>query len=38
MGWQSPNQASYAFSIVFAVVWLGSFIVTLNALLLGGKM
>jgi hypothetical protein len=38
MSWQSPDQASYAFSIVFAVVWLGSLIVTFNALLLGGKM
>ena len=32
------NQRSLAFAIVFVIVWAGSFIITLNAKMLGGKM
>lgn len=37
---QAPNsdQASYAFADVFVTVWVGSAVVTLNALLLQGKV
>merc|ERR1712190_566529 len=34
----SPDQASYAFADVFVIVWVGSAVVTLNALLLEGKV
>jgi len=34
----SPDQASYAFADVFVIVWLGSAVVTLNALLLRGQV
>merc|ERR1712061_4326 len=34
----SPDQASYAFADVFVIVWVGSAVVTLNALLLRGKI
>mmetsp|Transcript_36297 Transcript_36297/g.104534 ORF Transcript_36297/g.104534 Transcript_36297/m.104534 type:complete len:242 (-) Transcript_36297:90-815(-) len=34
----SPDQASYAFADVFVIVWVGSAVVTLNALLLQGKV
>lgn len=35
---QDEDQAAEIFSTVFVVVWLGSFFVTMNAALLGGKM
>lgn len=40
LAWQAPDddQASYAFADVFCIVWAGSGIVTLNALLLRGKV
>merc|ERR1712228_560661 len=34
----NPDQASYAFADVFVIVWLGSSVVTINALLLEGKV
>merc|ERR1712113_567722 len=34
----SPDQASYAFADVFVIVWVGSAVVTVNALLLEGKV
>merc|ERR1712050_767538 len=34
----SPDQASYAFADIFVIVWVGSAVVTLNALLLQGKV
>jgi len=34
----SSDQASYAFADVFVIVWLGSSVVTLNALVLRGKV
>lgn len=34
----SSEQASYAFADVFVIVWLGSSVVTLNALVLRGKV
>mmetsp|Transcript_6089 Transcript_6089/g.10955 ORF Transcript_6089/g.10955 Transcript_6089/m.10955 type:complete len:232 (-) Transcript_6089:57-752(-) len=35
---ESYDQASTVFSIVFIVVWLGSFLITINARLLGAKL
>eukprot|EP00930_Biecheleria_cincta_P041259 TRINITY_DN28259_c0_g1_i1.p1 TRINITY_DN28259_c0_g1~~TRINITY_DN28259_c0_g1_i1.p1 ORF type:complete len:232 (+),score=32.28 TRINITY_DN28259_c0_g1_i1:62-757(+) len=35
---EDSNQASLAFALVFVIVWVGSGIVTLNALLLKGKI
>ena len=35
---QSIHYYSYVFSIVFTIVWLGAFFVTLNTKLLGGKI
>merc|ERR1712050_93723 len=34
----SSDQASYAFADVFVIVWVGSAVVTVNALLLEGKV
>merc|ERR550532_2496667 len=34
----TSDQASYAFADVFVIVWVGSAVVTLNALLLQGKV
>eukprot|EP00927_Polykrikos_kofoidii_P065456 TRINITY_DN61202_c0_g1_i1.p1 TRINITY_DN61202_c0_g1~~TRINITY_DN61202_c0_g1_i1.p1 ORF type:complete len:230 (-),score=22.89 TRINITY_DN61202_c0_g1_i1:354-1043(-) len=35
---QDDDQASYVFSQIMMIVWLGSCVVTLNAVLLGGKV
>ena len=39
LSWNAPEeQKALVFAAVFVIVWLGSAVVTLNALLLGGNL
>lgn len=38
LSFSTKNGAETIFAIIFVIIWVGAFVVTLNAQLLGGKM